>query len=179
MKWIGILSTVGILMFCGARFEPIKKIQPISALSVSSDFIPVVMQEPDEIQSEADPKNNGLNGISLGISPKELIVQYGQPKQILIDKLFGTEEYLYSDVVVGLADNVVTYVSIPAAVGSFIIEGHVIMMNFSELTSYFGKPDYVSEDGIVYLQDEGAIKIFLDEVNGTIISVNYFDPIIM
>ncbi|MCM3268955.1 hypothetical protein [Paenibacillus elgii] len=116
-----------------------------------------------------------VNGISVTDNLKTLYELKGKPKAEETDPLFKDERtFVYDDCRVGLYDNFVQYVMVPVQAGTIEIDGKKLEMKADTLRQTLGTPDWTGEDGIVYKRGQRALKLFLDEHTGKLLSVHYF-----
>lgn len=116
-----------------------------------------------------------VNGISVTDDLKTLYKMKGRPKAEETDPLFKDERiFVYDDCRIGLYDQFVQYVMIPVQAGTIEIDGTKLEMNADTLRQTLGTPDWAGEDGIVYKRGQRALKLFLDEHTGKLLSVHYF-----
>ncbi|MCP3774661.1 hypothetical protein NLX71_15320 [Paenibacillus sp. MZ04-78.2] len=116
-----------------------------------------------------------VNGISVTDDLKTLYELKGKPKAEETDPLFKDERtFVYDDCRIGLYDNFVQYVMVPVQAGTIEIDGKKLAMKADTLRQTLGVPDWTGEDGIVYKRGQRALKLFLDEHTGKLLSVHYF-----
>ncbi|MDO3681571.1 hypothetical protein [Paenibacillus ehimensis] len=116
-----------------------------------------------------------VNGIAVTDDLKTLYEMKGRPNAEETDPLFKDERILvYDDCRIGLYDQFVQYVMVPVQAGTIEIDGKKLEMNADALRQTLGTPDWVGEDGIVYKRGQRALKLFLDEDTGKLLSVHYF-----
>ncbi|WP_213653039.1 hypothetical protein [Paenibacillus sp. J23TS9] len=116
-----------------------------------------------------------MNGISLSDTKKEVLAKKGKPLQVAQDRLTGCYEYHYKDAVVGICDDTVGYVHIAVAAGKMQVNGTWVDLKASEIEHAFGKPQFVAEDGKVFIRGFHAIKVYSNPDTGALQGVDFFD----
>lgn len=115
-----------------------------------------------------------LNGISLADTREDVLRIKGKPSHIVENEL-GDQEYQYEDVNIGFQDQWITYISVPAKVGTITLDGQKITLGRNEIRKALGKPDFSAEDGEGYTNGLSALKVFTDSQTGALRSVDIFD----
>ncbi|ANE48114.1 hypothetical protein SY83_19515 [Paenibacillus swuensis] len=115
-----------------------------------------------------------VNGILLGQSKSAVVKYKGAPSAVSKDSWLGTVEYKFRDGAVGFYEGTVEYISIPATKRFMSVNGRQVGISKAGLNGYFGKPDYVAEDGYVYERASDVIKAFTHPKTGAVIGVDYF-----
>ncbi|MCQ4088717.1 hypothetical protein [Saccharibacillus sp. JS10] len=134
------------------------------------------VENKQQVQSTIYPANSGLetlNGITLQDRIRDVDALYGKPLEKR-PAYMGGDEYLYGDLVVGAYQNWIDYVSVPASLEFFNLNGRDLPMDAKEIRKQLGRPDFVADDGFGYEHDGQAIKIFTDS-QGEVRSVDLFD----
>lgn len=121
-----------------------------------------------------DEQYSRLNGISLADTREDVLRIKGKPSHIVENEL-GDQEYQYQDVNIGFQDQWITYISVPAKVGTIILDGQKITLGRDEIRKALGKPDFSAEDGEGYTNGLSALKVFTDSQTGALRSVDIFD----
>lgn len=121
-----------------------------------------------------DEQYSRLNGISLADTREDVLRIKGKPSHIVENEL-GDQEYQYQDVNIGFQDQRITYISVPAKVGTITLDGQKITLGRDEIRKALGKPDFSAEDGEGYTNGLSALKVFTDSQTGALRSVDIFD----
>ncbi len=121
-----------------------------------------------------DEQYSRLNGISLADTREDVLRIKGKPFHIVENEL-GDQEYQYQDVNIGFQDQWITYISVPAKVGTITLDGQKITLGRDEIRKALGKPDFSAEDGEGYTNGLSALKVFTDSQTGALRSVDIFD----
>ncbi|CAJ1313580.1 hypothetical protein [Paenibacillus nuruki] len=121
-----------------------------------------------------DEQYSRLNGISLADTREDVLRIKGKPYHIVENEL-GDQEYQYQDVNIGFQDQWITYISVPAKVGTITLDGQKITLGRDEIRKALGKPDFSAEDGEGYTNGLSALKVFTDSQTGALRSVDIFD----
>ncbi len=121
-----------------------------------------------------DEQYSRLNGISLADTREDVLRIKGKPSHIVENEL-GDQEYQYQDVNIGFQDQWITYISVPAKVGTITLDGQKITLGRDEIRKALGKPDFSAEDGEGYINGLSALKVFTDSQTGALRSVDIFD----
>ncbi|AFC33450.1 hypothetical protein PM3016_6850 [Paenibacillus mucilaginosus 3016] len=116
-----------------------------------------------------------VNGLSMSDDLKTLYEIKGEPLAVEKDPLFKDEQiFVYEDCRVGLYQNFIQYILVPAAAGTIDIDGVRLELTADALRQALGEPDWKAEDGVVYQRGQAALKLFLSPENGSLTSVQYF-----
>lgn len=121
-----------------------------------------------------DEQYSRLNGISLADTREDVLRIKGKPSHIVENEL-GDQEYQYEDVNIGFQDQWITYISVPAKVGTITLNGQKITLGRDEIRKALGKPDFSAEDGEGYTNGLSSLKVFTDSQTGALRSVDIFD----
>ncbi|MWV47325.1 hypothetical protein GRF59_27395 [Paenibacillus sp. HJL G12] len=116
-----------------------------------------------------------MNGISLNDTKKDVLAKKGKPLQVTQDRLTGCHEYHYKDAVIGVCEDVVDYVHIAADSGKMQVNGAWVPLKKADLERTFGKPQFVAEDGNVFIRGYHAIKVYTNSDTGALEGVDFFD----
>lgn len=116
-----------------------------------------------------------LNGISLNDTKHDVWTKKGKPLQITRDRWTGCHEYHYEDAAVGICDGMVEYVHVEAAAGKIMVNGVRIPLKAHDIERVLGKPQFVAEDGKVFIRGFHAIKVYSEPGSGTLQGVDFFD----
>ncbi|GAB6927234.1 hypothetical protein JCM10914A_12170 [Paenibacillus sp. JCM 10914] len=115
-----------------------------------------------------------LNGISLSDSKQDVISKLGSPAQIEHEPLSGIAVFRYPDMEVGIRSGYTEYVHVKPSATSFQVDGQRIGMTTNQIRASLGEPYFRAEDGDVYLENNNALKVFMDRDSGDIIGVDLF-----
>lgn len=121
---------------------------------------------------------NSLAGASLYMSEEKLLLAKGSPLSIAPDPWQECLEYQYADMSAGVCEGAVLYVHVtPAQAGQYGLQLNEEKLdparnNFQEL---LGTPDFVAEDGDVYLRGSAALKIYRNPQTGEWEGIDLFD----
>lgn len=103
-----------------------------------------------------------ISGVSLHQSRSEIIHLLGIPQDIYQDEwMQDMVEYRYKDLLIGFSGEDVQYIGIPTGVNDFEVDGLNMKMNMDSIKSALGEPDYIAEDGIVFIRGDTCMKVFL------------------
>ncbi|MBE9915220.1 hypothetical protein G8C92_14400 [Paenibacillus donghaensis] len=116
-----------------------------------------------------------MNGISLSDTPRDVLVKKGKPLRITHDRWTGCNEYHYKDAVAGICDGMVDYVHIPVSAEKMRINGNWVSLKPSDVENVLGKPQFVSEDGSVFIRGFHAVKLYRDPNTGAVQGADFFD----
>ncbi|WP_172257313.1 hypothetical protein [Saccharibacillus deserti] len=131
----------------------------------------------DSVSASLYPASSGyesLNGLTLQDRIEKANRLHGEPSERVPAYMAG-EEYRYAAVHVGVYEEWIYYVSVPASEGSFTLNGHVLPMDAADIRERLGEPDFSADDGFGYEHDGQAIKVFVDPVSGLVRSIDLFD----
>ncbi|MCZ8519683.1 MULTISPECIES: hypothetical protein [Paenibacillus] len=116
-----------------------------------------------------------VNGLSVDDDLKTLYEIKGEPAAVEKDPLFKDEQiFVYPDCRVGLYQNFIQYVMVPADSGMIEIDGQRLELSADSLKAALGEPDWTAEDGLVYRRGQAALKLFISADTGLLTSVHYF-----
>jgi hypothetical protein len=105
-----------------------------------------------------------VNDITLIDNPLSVEQKKGRPLVIKNDpQLKDIVIYSYKEQDVAFRDGALLYVSIPSDSGTFDVDGNTVSMVLSDIENVLGIPDFLAEDGWVYIRREGALKLYFDE----------------
>lgn len=115
-----------------------------------------------------------FGGVSLSDDLQMVTEKLGGPDSIIEDPYTGFIEYRYEDMIVGTYEGMVYYISQGSRPEEIDLNGVLIPLKDFWLHYYLGEPDFLAEDGDVYIRGHYALKIFRDE-SGAITAVDLFD----
>ncbi|WP_054943445.1 hypothetical protein [Paenibacillus ihuae] len=121
---------------------------------------------------------DSLAGASLYMSKEELLLAKGTPLNIAPDPWQECLEYQYADMSAGICEGVVTYIHVtPAQAGQYGLKLNEEALNpaNSHAGELLGTPDYVAEDGDVYIRGSAALKIYRNAHSGEWDGIDLFD----
>ncbi|WP_438349103.1 hypothetical protein ACP8HI_26765 [Paenibacillus sp. FA6] len=153
-------------------------------LNITNTSTPVTIHKvflkvfTENIQLQPLPRSDEfetVNDISLQDHIKDVIHKKGEPLQINEIPFLGCTDYEYEDEIIGICDDWVSYVHVDFSIGSFRVNGHDITMSRKKITEALGVPQFIAEDGEVYIRGDQAIKVFNDPLTGAIQSIDFFD----
>ncbi|RXZ81528.1 hypothetical protein EBB07_14475 [Paenibacillaceae bacterium] len=103
-----------------------------------------------------------VNGIDLDDGAAAIKKKLGKPAAIEEDRWFPEQEaHHYDHITIGYSDSVLSYLSVTAEQGPLVVIGDdVLPLDMKALVSALGVPDYVAEDGLVYVQGARCLKLF-------------------
>jgi hypothetical protein len=114
-------------------------------------------------------------GIAIQDDLKTVHEMKGEPLQIESFPENKRERVLvYEDCRIGLFDQFVRYVKVPAEARQIEINSTLLNMQLNELRELLGDPYHVGEDGLVYRYGPTALKLALDESGERLASVDFF-----
>lgn len=117
-----------------------------------------------------------VNDISLQDTKSELLSKKGYPQETREDWVLGSKEYIYDDMVAGIIDGEIAYVQVKKSASYLKVNETYMDLTLWSISRTLGDPDYVSEDGLVFVKGHQALKIYLDE-NQSLKQVEFFDEI--
>ncbi|MBW4083757.1 hypothetical protein [Paenibacillus sp. S150] len=121
---------------------------------------------------------DSLAGVPLHVPEEELLRIKGLPLAVTPDPWQECQEYHYAEMSVGICEGAVLYVHVaPAQAGEYglYLNGQRIEPQRNNLHEILGKPDFVAEDGDVYLRGNTALKIYRNAQTGEWDGVDLFD----
>lgn len=133
-------------------------------------------EEEQETASPSSFKLERVNGVSVQDDLKTVYEIKGAPLAVEEDKwLPGLRVFVYEDCRVGLYEQFVQYVMVPAKDGGRIeVDGKRLRLDAGKLREALGEPQFMAEDGIVYRRGSAVLKLFIDPETGRLESVHYF-----
>ncbi|MEC0246957.1 hypothetical protein P4H65_14280 [Paenibacillus chitinolyticus] len=138
----------------------------------------VVPAEETPAEAPGSVKLERVNGISLSDDVNTIVKRKGEPKSIRKDEFFGDTKILeYPDCSVAVGDYGVEYVEVTTEHKQITIDGKQVANNLQALEKTLGEPYWVAEDGLVYTQDNQALKLFVDPDTGQLKSVHFFSSV--
>lgn len=119
-----------------------------------------------------------LSGVTLYMPLDTLLDIKGAPLDITADPWQDSLEYHYADLSVGVAGSSVIYIHVEPEqarqYGLSINETLLDPVN-NNLQELLGKPDFVADDGDVYLRGNAALKIYRNMQTGIWEGIDLFD----
>ncbi|WP_052512262.1 hypothetical protein [Paenibacillus sp. TCA20] len=151
-------------------------VQPV-AMQGESVASAAVQPAADRTTLRSDQKItfDTVNDISLYDTAEDLVDQYGQPVSIEHNRLLGSKEYIYEDMLVGINNGVVNYVQVDNKASYLKVNNEYMEMTPSSIRATLGEPDFVAQDGEVYVRDHHAVKVYMNPDNGKLQYVEFFD----
>lgn len=121
---------------------------------------------------------DSLAGASLYMSKEELLLAKGTPLNIAPDPWQECLEYQYADMSAGICEGAVTYIHVtPAQAGQYGLKlnGETLNPANNNVGELLGTPDFVAEDGDVYIRGNAALKIYRNSQSGEWDGIDLFD----
>jgi hypothetical protein len=121
---------------------------------------------------------DSLAGVALYATKEELIQAKGVPLNIVNELWQDCLEYQYADMSAGVSDGVVLYIHVTpmqAQQHGLQLSGVEIDPGKSKLKELLGTPDFIAEDGDVYMRGSTALKIYRNLVTGEWDGIDLFD----
>ncbi|UQZ33536.1 hypothetical protein C2I18_08265 [Paenibacillus sp. PK3_47] len=109
---------------------------------------------------------------------EELVRVKGEPLSVASDPWQECLEYVYADMSAGICSGAVLYVHVtPEQAGQFGLQlnGREIDPAQDKIRELLGSPDFVAEDGDVYLRGSDALKIYRNAGTGEWAGIDLFD----
>ncbi|MNZ96097.1 hypothetical protein D3C78_1152770 [compost metagenome] len=143
-------------------------ITPIAAIEAA--IKPVQVKEP-ELQLDS------INGISLYDSQDDVVRKLGEPVQVIQDPhLKDMSTYSYKGMNIVFRSDYIEVVEIVEGSDSLLIDGQRHEATLSHLTGLLGKPDYETEEGIVFERDDALLKLCIGPGSSELTYIHYFHP---
>lgn len=121
---------------------------------------------------------DSLAGASLYMSEEELLQTKGTPLSIAADPWQECLEYQYSDMSAGICEGALTYIHVtPAQARQYGLKlnDEVLDPANDNGRELLGTPDFVAEDGDVYIRGNAALKIYRNAQSGEWDGIDLFD----
>lgn len=150
---------------------------PAALLPLQSEVILALNQGQDQQQAYLS-RFDSLAGVPLYASEAELLQQKGMPLHIAPDPWQECLEYQYVDMSAGVCGGAVQYVHVtPAQAEQYglVLSGIRLNPVQGNVRELLGAPDFIAEDGDVYIRGSAALKIYRSPVTGTWEGVDLFD----
>ncbi|WP_151737415.1 hypothetical protein [Paenibacillus tengchongensis] len=135
-------------------------------------------QSPAQEQKVYMSRFDSLAGVPLYTTEDELLQRKGLPLQIAPDPWQECLEYQYADMSAGICGGTVLYVHVdPAQAGQYGLTLNGVRLDpvQNNIHDLLGSPDFVAEDGDVYLRGNAALKIYRNPATGTWEGIDLFD----
>ncbi|WP_410772265.1 hypothetical protein [Fontibacillus sp. BL9] len=116
-----------------------------------------------------------MGNITLYDDFKSVLAKKGEPDSIKKDPYTGYTECHYGTLTVGIYEDLVYYVHTGPYPKKVTLNGISIPLQKVWLRHFFGEPDFVAEDGEVYIRGHAALKVYKDPASGKITGVDLFD----
>ncbi len=124
----------------------------------------VKKSEPTQIRPiEQQTEFKTVNDISLQDTKADVLSKKGYPEQTKKDVILGSREYIYEDVTVGIIDGTVSYIQVKKEATYLKVNDVFMELTPRSIKHTLGKPDFIAEDGDVYIKGHQAVKVYLDE----------------
>lgn len=176
-----MLKIIALLLGVLSPLSTMSAIQPDTGNEAAEPVVrqAVVHNAEDQTLKSVAPMDHfdTLNGIALSDTKKDVLAIKGKPLQVTRDQWTGCHEYHYKDAAVGICDGMVNYVHVEAAVGKMMVNGAWIPLKSPDIEQTLGKPQFVAEDGKVFIRGFHAIKVYADPDSGALQGVDFFDSI--
>lgn len=196
----GWLWISGLLAYPVTDLAIVKSVSPVAsghpAIWIQEDQVPLPKENlavelssvtvPEgsailDIEEEAVPaaaavlQLASVEGVSLTDSKEELVSGKGNPvtKQG-DDRIPDMEIYDYGHWEVAFRDNHILYVAVGAEASAIELDGVVYPFGYDQLKGVLGEPDFTAEDGVVYIRQGGALKLYLNPETGELLNAHYF-----
>ncbi|MFI2858012.1 hypothetical protein ACH6EH_12875 [Paenibacillus sp. JSM ZJ436] len=166
-----------VLLLLG-MLSPISGEVGLTPMTASTMTSPVVHAElklntmPE--QAPAEPEAVTLNGISLTDRIGDVVDKLGEPLEVTKEPLLGSTEYHYPDMTIGFYEDLTDYVRVHPSASTVQVNGQDIAMTTDALLSSLGEPYFRGEDGVSYVWEYEALKIFMDMDTGELHAVDLF-----
>ncbi len=121
---------------------------------------------------------DSLAGVPLYATKEELIQAKGKPLNIVNELWEDCLEYQYADMSAGVSNGVVIYVHVTpfqAQQYGLQLSGVEIDPGKGKLSELLGTPDFIAEDGDVYMRGSTALKIYRNLDTGEWDGIDLFD----
>jgi hypothetical protein len=116
-----------------------------------------------------------VNGISLYDDPSSVVKKLGKPKNITADPdLTELVTYEYPNMNVIFSGEFIQSVEMAEDSKMLLMDGIEVAATVDAVKNALGKPDYMTEDGIVFERDEALLKLFIDADTQKLTSIHYF-----
>ncbi|AWP25740.1 hypothetical protein PVOR_30033 [Paenibacillus vortex V453] len=173
--WNVTLLMVGLLIYSGGG-GVVSEPQPQHTAGISQP--PIILAASDVGQAHISDNSvesyGTLNGISLTDSKKDVIRKLGTPARTEQEDLSGITKLHYKDMEVGVRNGYTEYVHVKPSADSFQVEDQSIGMTTERVRASLGKPYFKAEDGDVYLENQNALKVYVDRDTGQIEGIDLF-----
>lgn len=121
---------------------------------------------------------DSMAGAALYAPVEELLLTKGTPLNITPDPWQECLEYQYADMTAGICDGMVTYTHVsPAQAGLYGLKLNEVILNPADdnVRELLGYPDFIAEDGDVYIRGNAALKIYRNSITGEWDGIDLFD----
>ncbi|MBT2292492.1 hypothetical protein J7E73_25825 [Paenibacillus albidus] len=139
----------------------------------------VVLAYRDNVPSAAYLDSfESLAGVALYTTQEELVLTKGEPLRIAPDPWQECLEYQYADMSAGVCGGVVLYVHVtPSQALQYGLDLNGVKLDSARnnLHELLGSPDFVAEDGDVYMRGNMALKIYRNMQTGVWEGIDLFD----
>lgn len=134
-------------------------------------------QAADDMGREALTMDSldSMEGVTLYDDFKSVLSKKGEPDSVNKDPYTGYTEFCYDGLTIGLYEGLVYYVHIGPSPEKMSLNGISIPLQEVWLRQYFGEPDFVAEDGDVYIRGNAALKVYKDPLSGEVTGADLFD----
>ena len=127
-----------------------------------------------EQESVLEISYHQVNGLDLDSDAATVVQLLGEPAERSTDPLLDTEEFHYPAQTIGLYEDLVDYIIVPASAGEVQLGDATIPLEMEQLRQLLGEPDFTAEDGLVYVQHEVCLKLFYGENEAELDSVQIY-----
>ncbi len=150
-------------------------VQPTARLALWQPTFPAEAADDNGTMTRTIESFDSMGGITLYDDFKSVLLKKGEPDSIDKDPYTGYTECHYGSLTIGLYEDLVYYVHAGPSPKKISLNGMSIPLQEVWLRQYFGEPDFVAEDGDVYIRGTAALKIYKDPLSGDVTGVDLFD----
>ncbi|NMO97278.1 hypothetical protein [Paenibacillus lemnae] len=170
-----MLNVVLLLMSMLSTFSGGPNLEPAIDAGIKSPVVHAALTfEPAKATYSPAEEVVTLNEIALTDRIEDVIRKKGEPLEITVEPLLETTDYHYEDMTIGFSNGLTEFVHVTPAANFIEVNGLSVPMIPGEIVAAFGEPYYEGEDGIVYVWNHQAIKVYLDQQSGEISGVDLF-----
>jgi hypothetical protein len=152
--------------------------EPVPAAFFSVQPQVVLAFEHTMAQSPYLNRFDTLAGVSLYMPAEELLQRKGTPLNIVSDPWQECLEYQYADMSAGICEGAVTYIHVTPAQATqygLVLNDEALDPANNNKQELLGTPDFVAEDGDVYIRGNAALKIYRNSQSGEWDGIDLFD----
>ncbi|MDF2926106.1 MAG: hypothetical protein K0R57_5020 [Paenibacillaceae bacterium] len=175
---VGLLfnpAAISLISFAEDNAAAALPVSRLTTLQPADARIDAPASPPEPAFTAEDQTFGSVEGVTLLDNKKSVIEKKGAPVTKRADsRILDMEIFDYGEWEIAFRDKDILYVAVEAEAQEIEIDGVRHSLNKEALNDSLGEPDFLAEDGWVYIRKQGAIKLYFDQDSGDLSSIHYF-----